>query len=226
MIGSYPGEQQAFSEHPNVSERPRPEWTGLADLPESEAIQRAQHGDGDAFERIYQSYCRRVYALCLRVTRNPAEAEDLTQEAFLTVFRKIQTFRGESAFSTWLHRITVNLALMRLRRKSSREISFEETAEQDGNRGGTRKALTSPDLRLAGSFDRLHLARAIDRLGPCHKLVVVLHDIQGYTHKEIARIMDWSIGGSKARLHRARMRLRELLQENVSLGCVAPERAT
>jgi len=101
MTGSYTSEQQVFLKQMSASERTRPE---RADLSESEAIRRAQRGYADGFEHIYQSYCRRVYALCLRMVGNTAEAEDLTQEAFLTVLRKIQTFRGESAFSTWLHR--------------------------------------------------------------------------------------------------------------------------
>jgi len=99
------------------------------ELPEKEAIPRAQNGDSDAFERIYKLHSRRVYSLCLRMIGNAAEAEDLTQEAFLAVFRKIRTFRGESAFSTWLHRIAANLVLMRLRKKTIVEISPETYSE-------------------------------------------------------------------------------------------------
>src|SRR4029077_20232760 len=86
-------------------------------LTEAEAIARAQEGDAAAFEFLYKAHCRRVYSLCLRMIKNPAEAEDLTQQAFLQLFRKIGTFRGESGFSTWLHRVTVNVVLMHLRRK-------------------------------------------------------------------------------------------------------------
>ena len=89
------------------------------ELSESEAIERAKQGDGDAFETLYDLHKRRVYSLCLRMTANAAEAEDLTQEAFLQLFRKIGTFRGESAFSTWLHRMAVNVVLMRLRKRTS-----------------------------------------------------------------------------------------------------------
>lgn len=88
------------------------------ELTEADAIRQAQRGDAAAFERLYRLHSRRVYSLCLRMVSNPAEAEDLTQEAFLQLFRKIQTFRGESAFSTWLHRLAVNVVLMRLRKKS------------------------------------------------------------------------------------------------------------
>jgi RNA polymerase sigma-70 factor, ECF subfamily len=212
MVGSYAIEEQKLLEPPNVSGGYHPEWT---DLSESEAIRRAQRGDADGFERIYQLHSRRVYALCLRMTGNPAEAEDFTQEAFLTVLRKIQTFRGESAFSTWLHRIAVNLVLMRLRKKVLPETSGEKTNELDGDRGRLLKDLGGPDLQLAGSIDRVNLERAIEQLAPRHKLVVELHDIQGYKHREVAQIMDWSIGKSKAQLHRARKRLRELLLESL-----------
>ena len=128
MVGSYVCERQTFLDSPGVSKRCRSE---LADLPEGDAIRRAQRGDASAFERLYQLHCRRVYALCLRMAGNPTEAEDLTQEAFLTVLRKIRTFRGESAFSTWLHRITVNLVLMRFRRKTPLESSPEKTVEPE-----------------------------------------------------------------------------------------------
>src|ERR1700733_9042180 len=100
-------------------------------MPEAEAIRRAQQGDGAAFERIYQLHSRRVYSLCLRMVSNTAEAEDLTQEAFLQLFRKISSFRGESAFSTWLHRLSVNVVLMKLRKKRMPETSLEETPEPD-----------------------------------------------------------------------------------------------
>ncbi len=144
---------------------------------------------------------------------NTAEAEDLTQEAFLQLFRKIATFRGESAFSTWLHRLAVNVVLMKLRRKSGTETSLEEVTEPDEESGGPRRDFGSPDLRLMGSIDRVNLQRAVERLPPGYKTVFVLHDVQGYEHNEIAEIMECSIGNSKSQLHKARMRLRELLHE-------------
>jgi RNA polymerase sigma-70 factor, ECF subfamily len=223
MTGSNTSEQQAFLEQENLSKRSIRE---RADLLENEAIRRAQRGDAEAFDRIYRVHCRRVYALCLRMMGNPAEAEDLTQEAFLTVLRKIRTFRGESAFSTWLHRIAVNLALMRLRKKTFLKASHQITSEPDNDRVASDEGLVGPDLRLAGSIDRVHLERAIKRLAPRHKVVFELHDIQGYKHKEIAQIMDWSIGNSKAQLHGARTRLRELLQEGFHWMWATPVRAT
>jgi len=146
---------------------------------------------------------------------NTAEAEDLTQEAFLQLFRKVSTFRGESAFSTWLHRLAVNVVLMKLRKKSGTESSLEQITEPDEDSGGPRRDFGAPDLRLSGSIDRVNLQRAIDQLPPGYRTVFVLHDVQGYEHNEIAGIMGCSIGNSKSQLHKARMRLRELLQESV-----------
>ena len=184
------------------------------ELTEAEAIRRAQQGDADAFERIYRLHNRRVYALCLRMVGNTAEAEDLAQEAFLQLFRKIATFRGESAFSTWLHRLSVNVVLMRLRKKTLAETSLDETADADEESSGPRKDVGGPDLRLSGSVDRVNLERAGEKLPPGYRSIFVLHDVQGYEHNEIAAIMKCSIGNSKSQLHKARMRLRQLLQEN------------
>ncbi|MGH9684053.1 MAG: RNA polymerase sigma factor [Candidatus Acidiferrales bacterium] len=189
--------------------------TGLGELPEAEAIRLAQQGDAAAFERIYRLHNRRVYSLCLRMVGNTAEAEDLTQEAFLQLFRKISTFRGESAFSTWLHRLAVNVVLMRLRKKSAIEMSLEEVTEPDEESDGPRRDFGGPDLRLSGSVDRLNLQRAVEQLPPGYKTVFVLHDVQGYEHNEIATIMHCSIGNSKSQLHKARMRIRELLHETL-----------
>jgi len=193
----------------------RPRRTESSDLSEADAIRLAQQGDTAAFERIYRLHNRRVYALCLRMVGNTAEAEDLTQEAFLQLFRKIHTFRGDSAFSTWLHRLSVNVVLMKLRKKTLPETSLEETTEPDEETGGPRKDVGGPDLLLTGSLDRVNLQRAIAQLPPGYRAAFVLHDIQGYEHNEIAEIMGCSIGNSKSQLHKARMRLRELLQETL-----------
>jgi RNA polymerase sigma-70 factor (ECF subfamily) len=185
------------------------------EMTEAEAIRLAQQGDANAFERIYSLHSRRVYALCLRMVGNPAEAEDLTQDAFLQLFRKIATFRGESAFSTWLHRLAVNVVLMKLRKKKLPETSIDETNDPDDESSGLRRELGGPDLLLSGSIDRVHLERAIEQLPPGYKQVFMLHDIQGFEHNEIAGLMSCSIGNSKSQLHKARMRLRELLQESL-----------
>jgi RNA polymerase sigma-70 factor, ECF subfamily len=185
------------------------------ELSEADAIRLAQEGNAEAFERIYQLHSRRVYSLCLRMMGNTAEAEDLAQEAFLQLFRKIHTFRGESAFSTWLHRLTVNVVLMRLRRKTAVEASLEQMTEPDEETGGPPREFGAEDLGLAGSVDRVNLERAVAQLPPGYKQVFALHDIQGYEHNEIAELMGCSIGNSKSQLHKARTRLRELLQENL-----------
>jgi RNA polymerase sigma-70 factor, ECF subfamily len=182
---------------------------------EAEAIRLAQAGDAAAFEHLYQLHGRRVYALCLRMVGNPSDAEDLMQEAFLQLFRKIGTFRGESAFSTWLHRMTVNVVLMRLRKKTLPAASLEETTEPDEETGGPRKDIGAPDLRLSGAVDRVNLERSIGKLPPGYRTVFVLHDVQGFEHNEIAGIMGCSVGNSKSQLHKARTRLRELLQEDL-----------
>jgi RNA polymerase sigma-70 factor (ECF subfamily) len=122
-------------------------------LTEAEAIRLAQAGNAAAFEFLYELHSRRVYALCLRMVSNPSDAEDLMQEAFLQLFRKIATFRGESAFSTWLHRMTVNVVLMRLRKKVLPVASLEETTEPDEDGGGARKDPGAPDLRLSGAVE-------------------------------------------------------------------------
>jgi RNA polymerase sigma-70 factor (ECF subfamily) len=185
------------------------------EIPEPDAIRLAQQGDGAAFERLYQLHSRRVYSLCLRMVGNTAEAEDLTQEAFLQLFRKISTFRGESAFSTWLHRLAVNVVLMKLRKKSGKETSLEQVTEPDEESGTPRREFGVLDLKLSGSIDRVNLQRAVEQLPPGYKAVFVLHDVEGYEHNEIADIMGCSIGNSKSQLHKARMRLRDLLQETV-----------
>ena len=182
---------------------------------EAEAIRLAQAGDAAAFEFLYHMHSRRVYALCLRMVNNPPDAEDLMQEAFLQLFRKIGTFRGESAFSTWLHRMTVNVVLMRLRKKSLPVASLEETTDPDDETSGPRKDIGAPDLRLSGAVDRVNLERSVEKLPPGYRTVFVLHDVQGYEHNEIADIMGCSVGNSKSQLHKARTRLRDLLQEEV-----------
>src|SRR2546430_14377462 len=163
---------------------------------EAEAIRLAQAGDAAAFEFLYRLHSRRVYALCLRMVNNPSDAEDLMQEAFLQLFRKIGTFRGESAFSTWLHRMTVNVVLMRLRKKSLPVASLEETTEPDEESGGPRKDIGAPDLRLSGAVDRVNIERAVEKFPPRYRTVFVLYGVQGYEHNEIAHIMG-CLGGNR-----------------------------
>ena len=186
--------------------------TPAREFSEAEAIERARKGDGKAFERLYELHKRRVYSLCLRMTANTTEAEDLTQEVFMQLFRKLHTFRGESAFSTWLHRLSVNAVLMHLRKKGLAAVSLEETTDSE-NGETPKKELGGLDNILAGSIDRVNLERAIRQLPPGYKAVFLLHDVEGYEHNEIAAMMGCSVGNSKSQLHKARMKLREHLQE-------------
>ncbi|HET9407144.1 MAG TPA: sigma-70 family RNA polymerase sigma factor [Candidatus Sulfotelmatobacter sp.] len=191
-----------------------PRQRQTSEFNEAEAIEKAKQGDADAFQALYDRHKRRVYSLCLRMTANTAEAEDLAQEAFLQLYRKIGTFRGESAFSTWLHRLSVNVVLMHLRKKSLPVVSLEEATQGGAEEDTPKKDFGGEDMVLAGSIDRLQLQRAVDDLPPGYRTIFVLHDVHGYEHNEIAEMVGCSIGNSKSQLHKARLKLRDLLKIN------------
>jgi RNA polymerase sigma-70 factor (ECF subfamily) len=174
-------------------------------------VRRAQLGDPEAFARIYAAHRRRVYSLCVRMVHNREDAEDLMQEAFLQVFRKLHTFRGDSAFTTWLYRVTVNVVLMKLRRKPWRETPLEEIGRPDDEESA-RPEFGAADERLDHSLDRIALERALDELPPGYRMVFSLHDVLGYEHQEAAEIMGCSAGNCKSQLHKARMKLRSVLR--------------
>ncbi len=178
---------------------------------EADALRRAQAGDHHAFALLYSIHKRRIYSLCLRMVGNIAEAEDLTQEAFLQLHRKIATFRGDSAFSTWLHRLAINVVLMQLRKKGLSLISLDEAMEPAPEEGPGR-SFGAPDLTLSGAIDRLALERAVADLPAGYRLIFILHDVEGYEHNEIAAMLDCSIGNSKSQLHKARLKLRDALR--------------
>ena len=203
-------EASASSEDSGSSRAAAPPVAPPADS-DAQILARAQAGDHGAFAQLYSLHKRRVYSLCLRMLGNVAEAEDLTQESFLQLHRKIATFRGDSAFSTWLHRLTINVVLMHLRRKGLNLISLDEALDPAPDRGPAR-SFGAPDLQLAGSIDRMTLEKAIESLPAGYRLIFVLHDIEGYEHNEIATLLDCSIGNSKSQLHKARMKLREALR--------------
>lgn len=182
-----------------------------ADPSEAEALARAQSGDHQAFAQLYSLHKRRIYSLCLRMVGNIAEAEDLTQEAFLQLHRKIATFRGDSAFSTWLHRLAVNVVLMQLRKKGLSLISLDEAMEPTPTEGPGRSFGTA-DLALSGAIDRMALERAVADLPAGYRLIFILHDVEGFEHNEIASMLECSIGNSKSQLHKARLRLRDTLR--------------
>lgn len=176
-----------------------------------ELSQAASRGDMFAFEEIYQRHHRRVYAICLRMLQNAAEAEDLTQDVFIQLYRKIGSFRGDSAFTTWLHRLTVNQVLMHFRKRT---VKFEKTTEEGETPvqivGGTENPRKMPIV------DKIALESAIEQLPEGYKNVFVLHDIEGYEHEEVARILGCSVGTSKSQLHKARLKLRKLLQKKAN----------
>ncbi|MGD0627903.1 MAG: RNA polymerase sigma factor [Terracidiphilus sp.] len=177
----------------------------------AEILARAQAGDNQAFAQLYALHKRRIYSLCLRMVGSVAEAEDLTQEAFLQFHRKMGTFRGESALSTWLHRLAINVVLMHLRKRGLQLTSLDEAMEPAPDQRPGR-SFGAPDLILSGAIDRLALQRAIEDLPAGYRLIFVLHDIEGYEHNEIASLLDCSIGNSKSQLHKARLKLRDALR--------------
>jgi RNA polymerase sigma-70 factor (ECF subfamily) len=168
--------------------------------------QLAAAGDMEAFENIHRRYHHRVYAVCLRMIRNAALAEDLAQEVFIQLFRKISTFRGDSSFSTWLHRLTVNQVLMHFRRPNVRS---EQTTE-DGTLPLRMVTGTENPNKMA-VIDRISLDQAISQLAPGYRTVFILHDVHGYEHEHIGRMLGCSAGTSKSQLHKARLKLRKLL---------------
>ncbi len=170
-------------------------------------VQRALEGDADAFATLFQLHKGRVYAVCLRMTNNTADADDLTQEAFIQAFRKLATFRGESALSTWLHRVAVNTALMHFRRHPLAHASLDQPPDAECG----KREIGQPDARLNDSLDRIALSRALEALPAGYRTIFELHEIGGYGHREIAKLLRCSVGNSKSQLHKAKQRIRECL---------------
>ncbi len=173
-----------------------------------ELTQGAAGGDLTAFEEIYRRHHRRVFSLSQRMLQNATDAEDLTQEVFIQLYRKIGSFRGDSAFTTWLHRLTVNQVLMHFRKRS---VKFEKTTE-DGETPvqilhGTENAQKMPIV------DKIALENAVALLPAGYRNVFVLHDVEGYEHEEVAKILGCAVGTSKSQLHKARLKLRKLLKK-------------
>ncbi len=176
-----------------------------------ELARKAATGDMFSFEELYQRHHRRVYSICLRMLQSPSEAEDLTQDVFIQLYRKIGSFRGDSAFTTWLHRMTVNQVLMHFRK---RNVKFEKTTEE----GDTPVQIVNgtENHRKMPIVDKIALENAIAQLPNGYQSVFVLHDVEGYEHEEVARILGCSVGTSKSQLHKARLKLRKLLQKKTN----------
>jgi RNA polymerase sigma-70 factor, ECF subfamily len=197
----------AFEERSHEGTTGKSAGPDQAEPSDIELAGQAATGDMVAFETIYRRHMRKVYALCLRMTGNPTEAEDLTQEVFTHLFRKISSFRGKSAFTTWLHRLTINLVLMHFRRRQSRP---EFTSNEDETPDQIVRGTENPDAMLV--IDRLSLEKAIAELAPGYRSIFLLHDVEGYEHEEIAEMLGISSGTSKSQLHKARLNLRKLLK--------------
>ncbi len=176
-----------------------------------ELAQKSAAGDTAAFEEIYHRHFRRVYALCLRMMGNPTEAEDMTQDVFLQLFNKIGMFRGDSAFTTWLHRMTVNQVLMHFRKRSTRS---EKTTEEGETPVQIVQGTANPDKMPV--VDRIALERALQQLPNGYRTVFVLHDIEGYEHYEVADMLGIAEGTSKSQLHKARLKLRQLIKQEAA----------
>jgi RNA polymerase sigma-70 factor (ECF subfamily) len=175
--------------------------------------QKSADGDTAAFEELYHRHFRRVYALCLRMTGDPTKAEDLTQDVFIQLFNKIGSFRGDSAFTTWLHRMTVNQVLMYFRKRSTKsELTSVDDETPDQIVRGTENPNTMPVI------DRIALEKAVQQLPPGYRTVFILHDVEGYEHEEIARMMGVAEGTSKSQLHKARLKLRGLIRQQAALN--------
>ena len=183
-------------------DRPEPVRKPILADEESRQIEEAQRGDVKAFEKIYRTYSGRVFAICIRLSGNVEKSEDLTQDVFLRLWQRLGTFKGQSAFSSWLYRLTVNIVIDRIRWEQRR--SGWETGPD---------ALDSlPAPEKSGSAEtRISLDDAITSLPPGARVAFVLHDIEGYRHGEIAEMTGMAVGTSKAQLHRARKLLRRAL---------------
>lgn len=179
-----------------------------------EVVGRAQRGDGNAFAQLYREHKNRVFRICLRIVRNEPLAEDLSQEVFLQVYRKLHTFRQESAFSTWLYRVARNVVFMYLRKRRVPEVSLEQMLQPHSEERPQSELgkLGKEDPWLRSTLDRLGLQAAVAELAPGYRRVFLLHDVMGYEHREVAQAVGCSVGNSKSQLHKARQRLQCAMQ--------------
>jgi RNA polymerase sigma-70 factor (ECF subfamily) len=190
---------------------------------DADLIRRAQQGDSEAFATLFHTHKMRIYSLCLRMTNNAAEAEDLAQDAFLQVFRKLATFRGDSALSTWLYRIAVNTVLMHFRRKTPCRVSLDEPVRNQDDSRSMRREYGTRDGRLDSAVTRVALTRAISELPEGYRAIFLLHEVDGYQHREIAQLLGCSVGNSKSQLHKAKLKIRDFLsQTDTEAAVVGP----
>ena len=174
---------------------------------ERSLIRRAQRGEDRAFATLFQFHKTLVFSVCLRMTGNMADAEDLTQEAFLRMFQSINSFRGDSAFSSWLYRIAVNTVLMKLRCRRMALVSLDEPIST-GDSASLKRDEGKTDPSLNRAIDRIAPRRAVAGLPAGCRQVFHLYEVEGYQHHEIAQILQCSVGNSKSQLHKARLKMR------------------
>src|SRR5258705_4753536 len=180
-----------------------------------------RQGNTGALEEVLKANGELIRRICLRMLRDPIEAEDAAQDVFVHVLRKLHTFRGDAALSSWLYRLTTNLVLMRFRKNSHKNYSLGALLEDDGELLGI---IAKPDLYLHGVIDRVDIQAALGMLPRGYKTVFILHDIQGYAHKEIAELLGYSVGNSRSQLHKAQRHLRKLLGGRPSEGVLQEEK--
>ncbi len=202
---NYPVLQDAKTDSADAKSK-KTDLVDVTKLSDYELTQASSKGDMVAFEEVYNRHHRRVYAICLRMLKNTNEAEDLTQDVFIQLHRKIGSFRGDSAFTTWLHRLTVNQVLMHFRKRT---VKFEKTTEE----GETPVQMVRGSERPGKMpvVDKIAIQNAIKQLPNGYRNVFLLHDVEGFEHEEVARILGCSVGTSKSQLHKARLKLRKLL---------------
>jgi RNA polymerase sigma-70 factor, ECF subfamily len=164
-------------------------------------------GNMAGFEEIYRRHHRRVYSICLRMLQNSQEAEDLTQDVFIQLYRKIGSYRGDSAFTTWLHRMTVNQVLTYFRKKN---VKMSDEPKK------SKKSAKTADPERMRIVDKIALDNAVAQLPVGYKNVFLLHDVEGFEHEEVARILGCSVGTSKSQLHKARLKLQKLLRKKAN----------
>ena len=175
-------------------------------MKKADESQQLTEGEQKTFHELYQKYYERVYSICLRMTHNASESEDLTQDVFIRLFRTLESFRGESSFMTWLHRLTVNQVLMYFRK---RKVRSELTSDNEMSLADL--AVESKDPNRMRIVDCILLSEVIAKLPEGYRQAIILHDIKGLEHREIAERRGRSIGTSKSQLHKGRALLRELI---------------
>jgi len=192
----------------------------LEAISEGEVLRLAQQGDSAALEFLYRRHRPRVYSMCLRMVKNPAQAEDLTQDTFVAVLRGIRNFRGQSTFSTWLHRVTRNTVLMGFRKRRVAESSLDEMTSRDFENSRPFPELGVSDARLESIPERVLLQDAVRQLSRGFRATLLLHDLHGYEHNEVAALLGCATGTSKSQLHKARLRVRNTINKRLRYGRV------